>query len=134
MIRVVVDTNVWVSAFLTSHGIPARLLHEVKQQRLLLVYTPTIEAEYREVLSRPRFNIAPILVEEFLSRLREDGQMIVSPPMAFPPLPDPNDAPFIAAALAAACPIVTGNSRHFPPECGVEILTPAQYLSRLVTE
>ena len=49
-------------------------------------------------------------------------------------LPDPDDAPFIAVALATACPIVTGNGRDFPPECGAEILTPAQCLSRLFRE
>ncbi|QKK11579.1 MAG: putative toxin-antitoxin system toxin component, PIN family [Pseudomonadota bacterium] len=132
--RVIVDTSVWVSAFLTPHGTPGKLLHEVEQKRLILVYDITIEAEYRDVLSRPRFNIAPVLVAEFLARLREDGQRIAPPPVAPLRLPDPDDAPFIAAALAATCPIITGNRRHFPPECGVEVLSPAQCLSRLFTE
>jgi predicted nucleic acid-binding protein len=47
-------------------------------------------------------------------------------------LPDPDDAPFIATALAAACPIVTGNARHFPADCGVEILSPAQFFAHLI--
>jgi len=132
--RVIVDTNVWVSAFLTPHGTPGKLLREAKERRLILVYDETIAAEYRDVLSRPHFNIALALVNEFLARLQEDGQRVGVPSVDLPNMPDPDDAPFIAVALAAACPIVTGNSRHFPPECGVEILTPAQCLTRLFTE
>jgi predicted nucleic acid-binding protein len=60
------------------------------------------------------------------------AQRITPVPIPLSNLPDPDDAPFIATALAANCPIVTGNARHFPAECGVEILTPAQCLARLI--
>jgi hypothetical protein len=30
------------------------------------------------------------------------------------------------------CPIVTGNARHFPPKAGVDVLTPAQCLGKLL--
>lgn len=129
--RAVVDTNIWVSAFLTPHGTPGKLLCEVAEKRLIPVYDAAIEAEYRDVLNRPRFNIIPTLVDEFLERLREHGQRIAPAPTPLA-LPDPDDAPFIATALAARCPIITGNIQHFPPKCGVEILTPAQCLSRLL--
>ncbi len=130
--RAIIDTNVWVSAFLTPGGTPAQLLNEVKRGRLLLVYSPLIEAEYREVLSRPKFNINPEFLFEFFARLEEDGQRITPDSISVANLPDPSDAPFIATALAAGCPIVTGNARHFPADCGVEILSPAQFLSRLI--
>lgn len=130
--RLIVDTNVWVSAFLTPGGTPAQLLHEVKRGRVTLVYSPQIEAEYREVLSRPKFNIVADLLVEFFARLEEDGQRITPEPIPLSKLPDPDDASFIATALAAGCPIVTGNARHFPADCGVEIISPAQCIERLV--
>lgn len=130
--RAIVDTNVWVSAFLTPGGTPAQLLNEVKRGRLTLVYSVPIEAEYREVLSRPKFNINPDFLVEFFSRLEEDGQRVTPERIPVSNLPDPSDAPFIATALAAGCPIVTGNARHFPADCGVEILSPAQFLTRLI--
>lgn len=130
--RLVVDTNVWVSAFLTPGGTPAQLLHEVKRGRLTLVYCPRIEAEYRAVLSRPKFNINLDLLAEFFARLEEDGQRITPEAIPLANLPDPDDAPFIATALAAGCPIVTGNARHFPADCGAEIMSPAQCLDRLM--
>jgi putative PIN family toxin of toxin-antitoxin system len=64
--RLIVDTNVWVSAFLTPGGTPAQLLQEVERGRLMLVYSPQIEAEYREVLFRPKFNINPDFLAELL--------------------------------------------------------------------
>jgi putative PIN family toxin of toxin-antitoxin system len=128
----IVDTNVWVSAFLTPGGTPGQLLHEVKRGRLTLVYSLQIEAEYREVLSRPKFNINPDFLVEFFSRLEEDGQRVTPASLPLSNLPDPSDAPFIAAALRAGCSIVTGNARHFPADCGAEILSPAQCLARLV--
>jgi putative PIN family toxin of toxin-antitoxin system len=130
--RLIVDTNVWVSAFLTPGGTPAQLLHEVERGRLTLVYSPQIEAEYREVLFRSKFNINPDFLAEFFARLEEDGQRLTPVPIPLSNLPDPDDAFFIATALAANCPIVTGNARHFPAECGVEILSPAQCLARLI--
>lgn len=130
--QAIVDTNVWVSAFLTPGGAPAQLLREVKLGRLTLLYSRQIEAEYREVLARPKFNINPELLAEFFMRLQDDG-IRVTPNAALPSnLPDPDDAPFIATALTAGCPIVTGNARHFPADCGVEILSPAQCLARLM--
>lgn len=133
--RVVVDTNVWVSAFLTPGGTCARVLRETREGRLTVVLDATIEAEYRAVLARAGFGIGSELLEVFLTRLRDEG-LRVSPARLGrvrrpEQLPDPDDMPFIAVALAASCPIVTGNARRFPPHYGVEVLSPAQCLERV---
>jgi putative PIN family toxin of toxin-antitoxin system len=128
----VIDTNVWVSAFLTPDGTPGRLLREMRSGRLVPVYSLQVEAEYREVLARAKFNIEPAVLAEFFARLQEDGQRVMPERMSLADLPDPDDAPFIATALMARCPIVTGNARHFPADCGAEILSPAQCLERLM--
>ena len=129
----VVDTNVWVSAFLTPGGTPGRLLIAVKRQELVLAYSEEIEAEYRHVLRRPQFHLDDVLVTEFMDRLQEEGQRISNPPAIAQNLPDPSDAPFIAAAMAAACPVVTGNAKHFPARLGIQVLSPAECLQRLST-
>jgi putative PIN family toxin of toxin-antitoxin system len=128
----VVDTNVWVSAFLTPGGTPGRLLETVKNDQLTPVYSRAIEEEYRTVLSRPKFAIDPVLLDEFFLRLAEHGQRVQSGRYPSASLPDRDDAPFIAAALWAGCPIVTGNARHVPTECGAETLSPAECLARLM--
>ncbi|MEO8384606.1 MAG: putative toxin-antitoxin system toxin component, PIN family [Betaproteobacteria bacterium] len=129
----VVDTNVWVSAFLTPGGTPGKLLSAVKRQQLVLAYSEEIETEYRHVLRRPHFHFEKELVSEFLHRLQEEGQRISDPVSITQNLPDPSDAPSIAVAKTAACPVVTGNTKHFPAKLGVQVLSPAQCLQMLST-
>jgi len=128
----VVDTNVWVSAFLTPEGTAAAVLDAFRAGRLIPVYCEAIESEYRNVLIRPRFQIETGLIDEFLALIRACGMpgKLVPP---FPPdLPDPADAPFIVLAQTFCCPIVTGNIRHFPPHAGIEVLSPRQCLERIL--
>lgn len=131
---VVVDTNVLVSALINPGGVPARVVDEIRAQTLRPIVSEELLDEYREVLTRARLRFSSSQVDSLLDDLAALALHLHATPKDPATLPDPDDAPFIAVALAAACPIVTGNSRHFPPECGVEILTPAQCLSRLFTE
>lgn len=133
MLKAVIDTNVWVSAYLSPTGTPSKLLKAFSDGRLLLVYSPDIEAEYREVLYRDKFAISRLVLAEFMWRLEESGQRVSPLPLIDEHLPDPEDAPFIAAARHADCPLVTGNPRHFPPETGVKTLSPAEALARILT-
>lgn len=129
----VVDTNVWVSAFLTPGGTPGKLLSAVRRRELVLAYSKEIEEEYRHVLRRSHFHFDDALVSEFLNRLQEEGRRISSPALIPQQLPDPSDAPFIAVAKTAACPVVTGNAKHFPARLGIQVLSPAECLQMLST-
>lgn len=51
---VVVDTNIWVSAFLTPRGYPARLKAYWQANRFDVVISLPLLAELAEVLARPR--------------------------------------------------------------------------------
>jgi hypothetical protein len=55
-VRVVPDTNVYISALLWT-GIPHRLLGLAETGELTLVTTPAIMEELREVLGRPKFRL-----------------------------------------------------------------------------
>jgi putative PIN family toxin of toxin-antitoxin system len=89
----VVDTNVWVSAFLTPGGASAKVLDSVKLGRLVPAFSDAVVLEYRDVLGRPKFGIQPELVAEFLARLHEAGRHVepILSPMAST-LPDPAEA------------------------------------------
>jgi len=127
----VVDTNVWVSAFLSPQGTPAKLLLEFSKGSLLPVYSAEIETEYLDVLYRSKLNIARDVLAEFMEMLNENGRLVLPISLTLANLPDPDDAPFIATALYANCPVITGNARDFPPATGVKVLSPAEALSRL---
>jgi putative PIN family toxin of toxin-antitoxin system len=50
----VVDTNVWVSAFLNPRGFPHRLLQAAQESQFTLVISAPMLEELQEVLCRPR--------------------------------------------------------------------------------
>lgn len=129
--RAVIDTNVLVSAAINRRGNPARVIEAVERLDLTPCVSADILAEYAEVLKRPHFGFPEALVAELLAHFDELGILIepVAPELAA--CPDPGDAPFVAVALGAACPVVTGNPRHFPKSLGIEVLTPTECLARL---
>lgn len=127
----VLDTNVVVAGFLTPGGAPARLLAMLGSGQLVAVYSDAVIEEYQEVLRRPKFAIDPKVISAFMELVRAEGLRVTSLGSEEPRLPDPKDVPFAAAALAAACPVVTGNLRHFPREAGVEAISPAEFLARM---
>jgi putative PIN family toxin of toxin-antitoxin system len=130
--RVVLDTNVIVSALLNPNGTPASVLAAILAGDSILLHDSRLLTEYREVLSRPHFKFAPEMVDCVVSALFEVGEKIDAPLLAIP-LPDPDDLPFLEVAIAGrADAIVTGNVRHFPATiCAVLILSPASFLEQI---
>ena len=127
--QAVVDTNVWVSAFLTPGGTAAKLLDAMYAARLVPVFSAPIELEYRTVLTRARFNIESEVLVDFFKSLRTLGQYEDNAPPLNIELPDPTDAPFIALARYARCPVITGNTKYFPAKAGIVVLTPARWVA-----
>jgi putative PIN family toxin of toxin-antitoxin system len=116
MIRVVLDTNVLVSALISPLGNEALVLDAVQNGWIVPCLTREIVEEYAEVLARPRFSFARKEIDGLLGLLELKG-------MLFEPLPapgtssDPGDECFIECALQGNADfIVTGNKRHFPAE------------------
>lgn len=86
--------------------------------------------EYEEVLARKRFGFDADAVSALIDYI-ESASLIVAPVPLAQRLPDFDDEPFLAAALAGAAEyLVTGNLAHFPQEsrAGVSVLTPARFV------
>ena len=66
----VFDTNVVVSGLLSPLGPPGRLIDMVLAQQLRMTLDERIEIEYRQVLSRPKFEINQERLEAFLAVLQ----------------------------------------------------------------
>ncbi|MCT0230542.1 putative toxin-antitoxin system toxin component, PIN family [Synechococcus sp. CS-1324] len=101
--HVVLDTNVVVSGILSPTGPPGRLLDLVMDETLQLMVEPRI--------------------------LQDNLEDLAIQVLAYPwphPLPDPDDAVFLATAKAGIALLVTGNIAHFPPALRgtVEVLKP----------
>jgi putative PIN family toxin of toxin-antitoxin system len=133
MIRVVLDTNVLISATLSPQGLPAQIL-------LLIIFEPDIRlcmsaeifAEYEEVLRRPRLNRSEHVVQSTLQTIRERS-LWVKPSCSVHACSDPDDNIFLECAQAAqANYLVTGNARHYPVNwINTQIVTARQFLDAL---
>jgi putative PIN family toxin of toxin-antitoxin system len=127
---VVVDTDVLVSGVLKPYSPAASILRMVVEGVIQPAYDLRIMAEYREVLSRPKFNFGREIVNPLLDQIEEEGFLISASPLKSP-LPDPADEPFLEVAVAsAAAALVTCNRRHFPRGSygAVRILSPSEFL------
>ncbi len=54
MLRVVLDTNVFVSALLSRHGPAAQIFNAWRQQKFLLIVSPFLLQEIERVLRYPK--------------------------------------------------------------------------------
>ena len=132
--RIVLDTNVLVSAFLNPTGAPAQVLTLLLAGELKLLFDERILAEYAEVLARPRFALDMADVAEVTRQLEADGGRVVASRGAAQLL-DEDDLPFLDVALSGKVDaLVTGNARHFPEGLGVVVLSPRALLQRLEVE
>jgi len=127
----VIDTNVLISAALTSGGTCDQIMRAAIDGRIRLAWSAPVLAEYRAVLSRPKFRFSSPVVTALLAAFGPNDQVTPEPAAA---LPDSTDEVFLATAMATTDKIlVTGNGVHFPEAVctPVQILTTAQALQRL---
>lgn len=114
MIRVVIDTNILVSALLKPGGIPGTIMVLALSRRVQLCVSADIFAEYDEVVRRSRFNLPADTIEGVLRSIRRLGHW-VKPTVHVEECTDPDDDIFLQCAQAAEADyLVTGNPRHFP--------------------
>jgi putative PIN family toxin of toxin-antitoxin system len=133
MITLVLDTNVLVSALLSPHSHSAQIVRLVADGSIRVVFDERILAEYREVLSRPKFPFHKDQIESLLSQVEEEGLKIIPQPTSLN-LPDPDDIPFLEVALAGKVDfLVTGNKKHYPGRLthGVRVVLPRKCLEEI---
>ncbi len=112
--KIVLDTNVLVSALLSPNGAPAATLQLILSGRVVIYFDARILSEYREVLGRAKCDFGLRLTEDVLEFLTTEGILVVSVPLDLA-LPDAADPMFIEVGVAGAADhFVTGNLKHFP--------------------
>lgn len=113
-LRLVLDTNVVVSAALKPQGLQRTVLLIAISKPARLYASEAILAEYREVLARPELRIRKGLQSQ-LTALIENRARLVRPAHAVRTAKDPGDDMFLECAdEARADYLTTGNTRHFP--------------------
>lgn len=112
--KVVVDTNILVSAILSPLGPPAQIVKLILSRKMTLLISGPIVREYAEVLDRKEFGFNPSIIRDFLQSLSLYSEKVSTEPLETH-LPDPDDKIFLACALAGNADfLITGNLKHFP--------------------
>ncbi len=119
MIKAVINTNVLVSAFWTRNrqSPTVRIAEAITDNLFIPLYSPQMIAEYREVLSRSKFNFSQSEVRALVDHIVAHGQL-VEPVDSDEHFPDKDDKVFFCTAVSAAEDdplLVTGNAKHYPP-------------------
>ena len=113
-LRLVIDTNILVSAALKPDSLQRTTLLLAITKPARLYFSPPILEEYAEVLARPELRIRKGVRLQLLQTVRNRGH-IVAPARRFCVAVDPDDNRFIECADAARADyLITGNRKHFP--------------------
>ena len=116
----VIDTNVLVSALLSSNDMAAtvQVVGRMIAGQIVPIYSREIMNEYEEVLSRKKFKFSQEMVKYILKSIEKYGILVEPRPMEVI-LPDMKDLPFYEVVMEKrkdGAYLVTGNLKHFPKE------------------
>ena len=134
--NVVIDTNVIVSAFLSSHDDVATVLvlNKLYKNEIRLYYSKEILAEYKDVLNREKFKSHKKFrfdkreINRFINYVLKKG-IEIEPEKINEELIDKKDLPFYEIVMDKSIKeskLITGNIKYFPVKSF--IMTPAEFI------
>ena len=129
-LRLVIDTNVVVSAALKPGGLQQTVALLAMTKPVRWYVSETIMAEYALVLARPELKIRRSSRQQLLQLIKNRARVVV--PSTIPQITsDPSDNIFVECADAARADyLVTGNQRHFPRLWkNTKIISSSEFLS-----
>lgn len=114
----VIDTNVLVSALLSSHDDAAtvQVVGKLFSGEVIPLLSDEILNEYNEVLRRKKFHFSEDTVSILIGVIEKYGEVVVPSPTG-EILPDMKDLPFYEVVVEKQSNdayLVTGNIKHFP--------------------
>ncbi len=129
-LRLVIDTNVLISAAIKPAGLQRTVLLLAITKPARLYVSRPILGEYGDVLGRPELRIRKGLRHQLL-QLIENHTYTVVPTRRLEVTHDPDDNIFLECADAARADyLVTGNPRHFPRFWKkTKVITPREFIS-----
>lgn len=130
----VIDTNVLVSALISTNpeSPTIAVLENIYSGAITPVFNNEIFDEYREVLSRDKFHLDPLDIEEALSLFTLYGLNLERTEVNDVIIPDPKDVVFYEVKMSKDdAYLVTGNIKHFPDKPFV--VTPREMIEILET-
>lgn len=142
MLRVVLDTNQFVSSVMVRHGLPAQVIDAWRRREYLLVTSPAIMTEIRATLDYPRirrkYPLTDEQVERLITLLEQDALVVSGKVDTEGAVPDdPDDDMVLVCAVDGMADLIVSGDRHLL-DLGeyrdIPIITAREFLDRLRSE
>lgn len=138
MIRIVLDTNLFVSAILKPGSNPDLILHLVKDEKVLLLMSDSICHEISRVLDYPKIRKRLTISDEELKSFMQllNAVAIMTPDTLVLPLleADPDDTKYLVCAVEGRADFIISGDHHLTDLVmyrGIRIVTPADFIQIL---
>ncbi|MDZ4184666.1 MAG: putative toxin-antitoxin system toxin component, PIN family [Desulfuromonadales bacterium] len=138
MIRIVIDTNLFISALLKPGSNPDMILRSVKSENVLLLMSVAICHEISRVLTYPkirkRLTASDQELEDFVNLL--SSVAIITPGTLDLPFldADPDDTKYLVCAVEGHADYIVSGDHHLTDLViyrGIRIVTPVDFLQIL---
>ncbi|MEW6203449.1 MAG: putative toxin-antitoxin system toxin component, PIN family [bacterium] len=130
--RVVLDTNVFISAVLGGRlGI---IMDKWKAGKFILVISGVIASEYLEVINRPKFKISEREISAVTDYLLKTAEFVTPFDTITAVKTDPSDDKFLEAALEGNADCIVSGDEHLlalKTFRGIPVLTARKFIERL---
>jgi len=131
MIKVVLDTNVFVSA-LFWRGAPHQILKKIFRGAIFNSVSPQILEEIKERLL-DKFKVPPEKVKEFLEIIVFNSEIVYPKKKLNIIKKDPSDNKILECALEARASFIVSGDKHLlevKERNGIKIISPKEFLSQ----
>ncbi|MBI5651349.1 MAG: putative toxin-antitoxin system toxin component, PIN family [Chloroflexi bacterium] len=137
--RVVLDTNVLISATLSEQGFSAIILRAIRQRRLRVIVSPYILNEYLNVVRRPhiakKYKEIGERIDALIRFLNVRAILVAGQPIERVISDDPKDDAILACAVQGQAQYIVSGDEHIKQLAayrGIKILSPRDFATQIL--
>ena len=116
MLKVVLDTNQFVSALLSPRGTPAQVLQAWRERAYVLVISRALQREIERVLTYPKirttYRLESRKIADLMELIKREAVVVADPAPVDVITADPSDNEAIAVAAAARADYIISGDQH----------------------
>lgn len=138
ILRVVVDTNVFISAFLIKSSIPYLILEAVRSQKCILIMSPAILGEIEEVINRQKIIQRTKTTKEerktFIQNIIDISFFVLDQNILNVIKENPDDDKFLSAAFLSNADYIISGDKHLlnlKTYKDIKIIEPSEFVNLL---
>lgn len=139
MIKIVLDTNEYISGVINKQSNPAKIIRGWRRKKIDLLISPSIKKEIERVVRYPKikekYHITEGRIKRLLNNLEKYAIKTKEQIKVDVIKEKPSDNMFLACAIEGEADfLITGDSKHLlklKEYQGIKIITPAEFLKIL---